>query len=202
MTNAKSLRLFVAIELPETWLHALAELQQRMQTALSQDEALAGVRTRWVRPEAIHLTLKFIGEVEPDRLAPVREQLSRAVPQAPGIELALGRAGSFSERRAPRVIWAAVQTSDAHALRRLAEDVETWLAAAGVPRERRAFAPHLTLARLPNDLNDAMRLRVAAVTGGVETPDVAPFAVEHVSLMQSLLGPDGARYERLGLWPG
>ena len=202
MTTENALRLFVAIELPDAWLRALGELQERMQAALAEDEALAGVRVRWVRPEGIHLTLKFIGEVAPERLPPIRDQIALAVPQAPEIELALGRTGSFSGRRAPRVVWAGVETQQPDMLRRLAEDIETWLAAAGVPRERRGFAPHLTLARLPNDLADGLRARVASVTGAVESPDVAPFKIEHVSLMQSFLGPGGARYERLGWWPG
>ena len=203
MTDEKPalLRLFVAIELPEAWLVALGELQERMRAALSDDSALAGVRVRWVRPEGIHLTLKFIGEVAADRLEPIREQLARAVPEAPGVSLTVARAGSFSDRRAPRVIWAAVYSEQAERLRQLAESIETWLAAAGVPRERRSFAAHLTLARLPNDLSDDLRRRVAELTTGVEAPAVRPFAVEAVSLMQSLLGPGGARYERLGRWP-
>jgi 2'-5' RNA ligase len=201
MTTEKPLRLFVAIELPDAWLQTLGEVQERMRAALSQDEALPGVRLRWVRPEGIHLTLKFIGEVAPDRLPAIRDQVALAVPQAPGMELALGRAGSFSDRRAPRVVWAGVETPHPDVLRRLAEDIETWLAAAGVPRERRGFAPHLTLARLPNDLPEPLRVRVASVTNAVEPPKVAPFTVEHVSLVQSFLGPGGARYERLGWWP-
>jgi 2'-5' RNA ligase len=203
MTTATpaSLRLFVAIELPEAWLAALAGLQQRMKDALAKDPLLTGVRVRWARSKGIHLTLKFIGEAPPERLAPIREQLARAVPESPGITLALGWAGSFADRRAPRVIWAGVQSEQYEKLRALADSIETWLAAAGVPRERRGFAAHLTLARLPNDLPDDARRRIAELTTAVEAPSVPPFEVEAVSLMQSLLGPNCARYERLGRWP-
>jgi 2'-5' RNA ligase len=154
-----------------------------------------------VRPEGIHLTLKFIGNVEAERLEPIKTQLAAAVPGPPGVRLALGRAGSFADSRAPRVIWAGIQPDPPDRLTRIAEAVDTWLAAAGIPRERRAFSPHLTLARLPEDLPDATRRRIAEVTTAVAPPAVAPFDVDAVSLMQSFLGPGGARYERLGRWP-
>ena len=195
------LRLFVAIELPETWLTALGELQDGMKAALAADAQTAGVRLRWVRPEGIHLTLKFIGEVAPARLEPIREHLALAVPEPPAIPLSLGGTGSFQDRRAPRVIWAGVESPQAESMRRLAEAIETWLTAAGVPRQRRGFAAHLTLARLPNDLPDDIRRRIAQVTNSVEAPGPAPFTVDGVSLMRSHLGPGGARYERLGRWP-
>ena len=197
------MRLFVAIELPEAWKDALADLQRRMQEALDADTQTASLRLRWVRPEGIHLTLKFIGEVTADRLPAIQAQLALAVPDLPAMTLRLGWAGSFSDRRAPRVIWAGVYSDEAEALRRLAEGIETWLAAAGVPRERRGFAAHLTLARLPNELPDALRQRVAEITAttGLEQADAPRMKVERVSLMQSHLGPGGARYERLSAYP-
>ncbi len=203
MTNDTSrlLRLFVAIELPQTWLEGLAETQARMKAALAADATTAALRLRWVRPEGIHLTLKFIGEVEPERLEPIREQLGSAVPEVPEATLSLAGVGSFEDRRAPRVIWAGIQTEPAQTLLRLAESIETWLAAAGVPRERRGFRPHLTLARLPDGLSDAQRERAAAITTAVTPAELSPFRIEGVSLMRSLLGPGGARYERLGYWP-
>ncbi len=203
MNNDKPrrLRLFVAIELPQTWLDGLAEVQSRMKAAIEADPALTGVRVRWVRPEGIHLTLKFIGEVEPERLPAIREQLGQAVTEQPGIRLSLARVGSFKDRRAPRVVWAGVQDEPQQSLLKLAESIETWLAAAGVPRERRGFRPHLTLGRLPEAISDAQREHAAAVTTAVELPELAPFTAERVSLMQSFLGPSGARYERLDHWP-
>jgi 2'-5' RNA ligase len=202
MTGEKALRLFVAVELPESWLAALGELQGRMREALAADELLAAVRLRWVRPEAIHLTLKFIGEISPDSLASIREQLAHAVPRQPEVTIHAGGIGSFEDRRAPRVIWAGVRDEPPQSLRVLADSIETWLAAAGIPRERRGFRAHLTLARLPEGLTDEQRRRAAQVTTSVEAPILTPFTVESVNLIQSFLGPGGARYERLGRWPG
>jgi RNA 2',3'-cyclic 3'-phosphodiesterase len=203
MTEAseRPLRLFVAIELPDAWHRALADAQEVLRAALAQDDGLSGARLRWMRPEGIHLTLKFIGEVAPTRVAVLRDQLALAVPARPDIEISLTRIGSFSDRRAPRVVWAGIDTRPARALQPLFESIETWLAAAGVARERRSFRPHLTLARLPDGLTDAQRLRIAEITSAAALPHLPPFTVEGVSLMQSFLGPGGARYERLGRWP-
>jgi len=193
------LRLFVAIELPDAWKDALGRLQDDMRRALARDPSLKDLRLRWVRPENAHLTLKFLGEVEPERLAAIERALAGAVPGPPGVELGLLRAGSFHDRRAPRVIWVSLRAGDA--LRQLAERVETWLAAAGFPRDRRSFAPHLTLARLPEQVPPRLRERAAEITTACPLSSVPPFRVEFVSLMRSHLGPEGSRYERLGAFP-
>lgn len=208
MVNEK-LRLFVAIELPDAWKSALGALQADMQAALAREADLTGVRVRWVRPEAIHLTLKFLGETPAGRLDSVHSALASAVPEAPGFELELWRVGSFSDRRAPRVIWAGIlekEPTGRHQsyhgrLLQLAERIETWLAAGGFPRERRSFAPHLTLARLPEDLDQASREKIATLTGEFAIPPTGPFKVESVSLIRSHLERGGARYERLAAWP-
>ncbi len=203
MTNHEAhLRLFVAVELPQTWLDALADLQERMRRALEADQQTAALRLRWVRPEGTHLTLKFIGNVEESRIDVIKQQLEAAMPEPPGIELRLGRAGTFSDRRAPRVLWCAIDTPQRERLTQLAERIETWLEAAGVARERRALAPHLTLARLPEQLSEAQRQRAAEVTTTVLGATAPPFSVDQVSLMRSHIGPGGARYERLAAFPG
>jgi 2'-5' RNA ligase len=202
-TGTERLRLFVAIELPETWKQALERLQRDMQAALSRDPDLSQVHVRWVRPEGIHLTLKFLGEVPASRLEKIDWALKSAVPALPNFTLSLGRAGSFSDRRAPSVVWAGIldRPLNESDLGALVERVETWFAAASFPREKRSFAPHLTLARLPTDLAVPARQRVADITGRVAAPDAPPFAVERVSLMRSFLERSGARYERLAGYP-
>jgi len=201
VTAERAIRLFVAIELPASWQEGLGDLQSRMQAALDAETDLRDARVRWVKPDGIHLTLKFIGEVAPERLDPIKGQLAAAVSEPPGIEIALSRAGSFSDRRSPRVIWGGIETPQREQLYALAASIETWLAATGVPRERRGFTPHLTLARLPQELPDTIRSRIAEVTTAIQAPEVPPFVVQSVSLMQSHLGRGGARYERLVVYP-
>jgi 2'-5' RNA ligase len=204
-----TLRLFVALELPDTWKQALHALQDESQASLAAHPETKAVRVRWVRPEGIHLTLKFLGQVPQERLEKIDWALRNAVAEPPRFDLTLGRAGSFSDRRAPRVIWAGITEPTSFGPRgildtklyQLAEAIETWFAAAGFPRERRSFAPHLTLARLPEDLSPQLREAVAAITNASPAPRVSPFMVERVSLMRSQLSPGGARYERLAAYP-
>jgi RNA 2',3'-cyclic 3'-phosphodiesterase len=194
-------RLFVAIEPPDAWLTGLGELQEGMKAAFAAHETTASLHVRWVRPETMHLTLKFIGEVAPTRVEAIEAQLAKAVPGKLAMTLSLLRAGSFSDRRAPRVIWAGIGSKPETAPRTLAESIETCLATAGVPRERRGFTPHLTLARLPQELNDAQRLRAAAIASTTPLPELASFEVERISLIESFLSPHGASYERVAQWP-
>jgi RNA 2',3'-cyclic 3'-phosphodiesterase len=201
MMSEKQLRLFVAVEVPKEWKQALATLQDSMQAALARDPLISRARLRWVRPEGMHITLKFIGGVSEGRLQAIQEQLAAAVTEPSGIHLALGRAGSFEERRAPRVVLTTIETPHLQRLHRLAESIETWLEAAGVPRDRRRFTPHVTLARLPDGISDAERRRIAEVTNAVPFPKPASFLVESISLMQSFLEPGGARYVRLSRYP-
>jgi 2'-5' RNA ligase len=195
-------RLFVAIELPEAWKQGLERLQVAMREALTKalGSGPEAPRLRWTRQDGIHLTLKFLGETPVSRLPAIEAALAAAVPAMPGFSLGLGRAGSFSDRRAPRVILATV-TGETQALQLLAERIETRLASAGFPRERRAFQPHLTLGRLPDHLSTQMRQRIAEVTGAEPPPRVDAFRVERVCLVRSYIEPGGARYEQVAAFP-
>jgi len=197
--QAGSLRLFIALDLPESWKAALQSLQEEMQAAISTQLGPM-IRPRWVRPEGIHLTLKFLGDTPASRIDVLRTQIALAVPDEPRFDLSLGRVGSFEQRRSPRVILATVLGED-RALIDLHERIETWLAAAGWPREARTFRAHLTLGRLPDGMDDTTRLAVAGITTAFETPLVPVWHVDKVYLIRSHLGPGGARYERLVAFP-
>lgn len=200
MTSAEGpMRLFVALDLPESWKAALETLQREMQNAI---EVRIGpeVRPRWVRPEGIHLTLKFLGDTPANRVEALKTALAQAVPEAPDFELSLSRVGSFEQRRVPRVILATIAV-EGRVLIELYERVEMWLAAAGWPRETRTFRPHLTLARLPDGFDDATRRAVAELATGFESTQAPVWRVERVHLIRSHLGPGGARYEQLAAFP-
>ncbi|HEU0073129.1 MAG TPA: RNA 2',3'-cyclic phosphodiesterase [Dehalococcoidia bacterium] len=193
------LRLFIALDLPDAWKHALEALQRDMQTAI--DASLGpNIRPRWVRPEGIHLTLKFLGDTPAKRLDALTSALAQAVPAAPGFDLTLARVGAFEQRRVPRVILATI-ASEGRAFIDLYEHIETWLAAAGWPRETRTFRAHLTLARLPDTFDDTTRRAVAGLATTFEAPQAPAWHVERVYLIRSHLGPGGARYEQLAAFP-
>ncbi len=199
-TSDVTMRLFVAIDLPAAWKDALAEQQERMRRTIVTEMSAGSLKIRWVRPEGIHLTLKFLGEVEPERVEGIREALAAAVPEAPALRLSLGGAGAFRDRKAPRVILATV-TGETARLEELARRVDLEMNSAGFERERRGFQPHLTLARLPQDAAPETRELIGELTGRVKPSRVEEFSVSGVQLVRSHLGREGARYEKIATFP-
>lgn len=186
------LRLFVAVELGEAALAALASLQEDLRR-----QGLEGLR--WVRPEGVHLTLKFLGETPAERLPAIEAALGRAVAGVLPHVLRLDGLGTFGSRRSPRVLWVGLQ-GDLEELGRLQQQVESALAQAGFPKEDRRFSPHLTLARVRPETAGALSERIARALAAAQPPE-ATIAVREVSLMRSTLGPGGAVYDRLAAFP-
>ena len=193
MVNEKQLRLFVAVELPKQIKAALATEIERLKQEL-------GPHFRWVPAANMHLTLKFLGDVDDGRAGQLGEALTRAVRQLPPLRLTLVGAGTFPSGREPSVIWAGLG-GDVEALTALHSAVETSLTAAGEAPDTRKFQPHLTLARLRGRLSGSERLSVnedlTRLLSQVRYPDGASFEVRGVSLVRSKLGPDGASYTTL-----
>ena len=194
-----TMRLFIALDLPKTWRQALEVLQRDLQSDIAARLG-AHVRPRWVRPEGIHLTLKFLGDTPADCLETLTTALGQAVTTRPAFDLTLSRLGAFEQRRAPRVILATIAV-EGRVLIDLYERIETLLAAAGWPREKRTFHPHLTLARLPDAMDDATCRAVAALATSFASPEAPIWHVDRVHLVHSHLGPGGARYEYLSAFP-
>jgi RNA 2',3'-cyclic 3'-phosphodiesterase len=188
MTSA--LRLFVAIELPADVQAKLNDLQHGLQ----RDPSLA--RLRWVRPEGIHLTLKFLGETPPEHRAEIEAAVGRAVQGIPPFELHLGKLGTFGSPRSPRVLWVEV-AGNLGRLAKLQSQIEAELAPLGFPTEARRFSPHLTLARVPAErAADAARPLAEAVASPNDPPR-GTIRAESLSLMKSDLGRNGAVYTQL-----
>ncbi len=188
MTESLSLRLFFAVELPGGVREAAAAHAARLRR-------YTGVRANWPRPESLHLTLKFLGEVEASRL----DSLSRAAAAAAGtlapFTLTVEGAGVFPPRGAPRVPWLGVR-DDSGELSRLQLRLENECAAAGFPREPKPYKPHLTLARLrAPQRGEAAAALSEAHSGSTFGPYT--FQVPGFVLMRSELGPGGSRYTPL-----
>ena len=183
-------RAFVAIELPIEALAALARIQDRLRRS---DGGTAG---RWVRREAIHLTLKFLGDVAEDSLPTVFDAVDRACATRSRFEIVLERLGCFPSARRPRVVWVGLRSEDG-ALAALQKAVEEGLTSLGFPRERRAFTPHLTLGRVRHG---ATRADVEALGRTLATTQVGRLATMRVSsvhVIRSVLRPEGAIYSDL-----
>lgn len=185
-------RLFVAIELDGHVQQALNRLQHELQR-----NPLNGLR--WVRPEGVHLTLKFLGETPREKVASITQALAASTAGIAPHELSLGKLGTFGSRGSPRVLWVDLE-GDLEQLRRLAEQVERALMPLGFPPENRRFSPHLTLARVrPESAREVARSLEQAVAA-VTAPKAA-IEVREVALMLSKLGPGGAVYTQLEAFP-
>ncbi len=185
-------RLFVAVELDGHVREALDQLQHELQR-----HGLRGLR--WVRPEGIHLTLKFLGETPRDKVPVIVQALSGSTGGVKPHALALGKLGTFSSRSAPRVLWVDLE-GDLGPLERLQQQVEGALVPLGYPPEGRRFSPHLTLARIRPEEARSVAGPLAQAVAAVASPN-ARIEVKELSLMLSKLGPGGAVYTQLEAFP-
>jgi len=188
-----TLRLYVACELPSEMKESLARIQDALR-------AQGAPEVRWVRPEGIHLTLKFLGEVSQEKVPALCGALAPIVEGIPPLRLSLGELGTFGGRRGVRVLWVGIEGDLKH-LARLLGRVESVLEPLGFPPEGRAFSPHLTLARVPDNVSSGERRRLKELVASVRVPGAPPVTIREVSLMRSILGPGGAAYERVAAFP-
>lgn len=183
-------RLFVAIELPDDTLRAIERVQTTLQRR-APERAL-----RWVRPEGIHLTLKFLGDVPRSQIPAMEAALAEAAAGHDPLSLSIEELGGFPNPQRPRVLWLGV-TGDTAPLARLQADVEKHLAPLGYPRENRPFSPHLTLARVRREASREDVDAVGALTRAGWEGVVSQWEAGAVSLMRSQLKPSGAVYTRV-----
>jgi 2'-5' RNA ligase len=188
-----SIRAFVAIELSD---EVKADLGRQVE--LLRQANLRGLRL--VRPEGVHLTLKFLGETSQSQVAQVAEVVRRIAGSHGSFSLRLADAGVFPPKGHTRVFWVGLG-GDVQELARLQRGVEQALAALGFAKEARAFTPHLTLARMNDGATPGDRRQAAELHLSSWKPGARPMRVEAVSLMRSHLNPNGATYERLAHCP-
>jgi 2'-5' RNA ligase len=187
------MRLFTAIELNEDARRAIAAEQKRIAGVLGRDPESS---LKWIRPERMHLTLVFLGEIEEAHAPAVIDAMGEAIDEAEPFPIVFAGLGLFLARGTPRVLWLGVSTGATEAIelrRRVAER----LLPTGVTIEERAFHPHLTLARW-RETRHAVRARVAAADRGAE---VARVDVGAVTLYQSRLSSSGPTYTMLARAP-
>ncbi len=189
--RVEQLRLFVACELPDDVRGALGRVQDDLRR-------LGAGRLRWVRPEGIHVTLKFLGAVEESRVEALSSALAAAV-EPFELRLRPSTLGGFGGSRL-RVVWVGLE-GDIEALGALAGRVEASLAPLGFSSEGRPSAPHLTLARVPDQAPPAERRRLSELIECYRLPPQPAMTLAEVHLMQSVPGPGGSVYHRLASFP-
>jgi len=174
------MRTFVAVPLSQPCHELLAELQGKMRPL--------GTDVRWVAISSIHLTLKFLGEIDPALVPKMVESLKNATSESP-FKLRLHGLGGFPNLRSPRVIWCGIE-GDADRLITLQKKVEVACAELGFPPENRPFHPHLTLGREQGKRNLQQLLDYIKIAPDFERV----FDVDRYHLYKTVLTPRGAIY--------
>ena len=194
MTNTGSqVRVFVALDIPpkdKLWLtDTIAGLQKSLATGV-----------RWVEPQGIHLTLKFLGNIDAALVDGVQQAMARAAVDAPRFNLCLSGLGAFPNERQPRVLWAGV-SGDLDSLEKIQALLEEELSQMGFARDRRPFSPHLTLGRVRDGASPKQRRDIGQAIGNTRLPLGEVWEVAEIHLIRSTLTPQGARYTSMGSRP-
>jgi len=181
------MRAFIAIALPDAVHAALAQAQSDLRSACRD--------ARWTRPEGIHLTLKFLGEISDAQTKQVVEALI-AMGHFDPFRVEVTGFGFFPQANRPRVFWAGVVAPPA--LAELAGRVEAAMEKTGFAREERSYSPHLTLARFPVPrVQPALQSAVATRA----TESLGKFVASEFFLFESKLSPQGAQYRKVMRFP-
>lgn len=186
----EQIRTFVAIELDDALKAALRQAQKQLERS-----RVAHIG-RWVSPDSIHLTLKFLGNVPVNRVDELRQAIHRACESFAPFHISLTSLRCFPNVRRLRVIWVGVG-GDLETLMRLQRLVESELNRIGFKPERRGFTPHLTLARIRNRARRHEREEMGKLISTEQVDATASMTVREVSLIRSDLKPSGAVYTRL-----
>jgi len=182
---SETIRTFIAFELPPAVIFLLQEVQQELKRL--------NLRARWVRPENIHLTLKFLGDVNPDDIHKIGTAMAGAAIDCLPITLSVRGVGVFPGIKRPRVIWVGLG-GDTQSLLALQSRLEQKLAGAEFPKDKRSFKAHLTMGRIKQAANPAVLRQMIADYAKLSSEE---FTFNQFILFKSDLKPSGAVYSKL-----
>lgn len=187
--NNEQIRSFIAIELPEEVKTGLRRLQTELKLPRHNF-------VKWVAPESIHVTLKFLGNISPQKVAEITKVMEQASQGNVPFQLEISEVGAFPNLRQPRVLWLGIR-GEIDKLVAWQQRIDNGLVPLGFAKETRPFTPHLTLARLREGVSPGDRRDFGELV--MKTPLEVNFKVNvnSLSLMKSQLLPGGAVYSRL-----
>lgn len=183
------IRAFVAVELPSKNLDSVADLVSSL-----RQERLSSLQL--IKPENAHLTLKFLGQVPVSRLTELRKTLDKVAFNKEAFQIAFEGLGGFPNNINPSILWVGLNDTDGF-LQMLASALDEALAPMGFRPETRKFTAHITLARLKHNSTGIDRRNAGDCLKRLRGREQASLGVEGISLIQSLLQPQGTRYIRL-----
>ncbi len=180
----QSVRSFIALELAPEIQKQLRQIQAELKKS--------GADVKWVNPEGIHLTLKFLGNVSPELLEEIKKLINQLAKSYKSFELKISQLGAFPKIEYPRVIWVGMEQRENQVVK-LAQDLEERLIQLGFLREKRAFKSHLTLGRVRSAHNrDQLKKLLQSLTFPRTTMQAGTLI-----LFKSTLTPKGAIYQAL-----
>jgi len=185
----EQVRCFIAISLPDEVKAGLKELQAQLKSGHQTS-------IKWVDPYSVHLTLKFLGGVDGDKISPITAAMAEAVQGVSPFSLKVEGLGAFPNLRRVQVVWVGV-SGEVDKLAQLQQRLEPNLEGLGFAPEKRRFTPHLTLARVRDRASADEREALGQLIGGTKFEAARSFPVEAVNLMKSQLTREGALYSRI-----
>lgn len=188
--TTEQIRSFIAIELPEEIRQKLGELETRLKSGGQS-------QVRWVNPNSIHLTLKFLGNIAAGRVGEITRVIEESAKDIPPFVLEVKDAGVFPNPKRARVAWVGL-SGEVDKLVQLQKNLESKLEPLGFAAEARAFTPHLTIARVNDGASIEERQRFGELVT-VTKFEAGSIKVDTISLMRSQLNRTGAIYGRLSL---
>ena len=183
------MRLFIAVEIGEKLAGGAATLSEELERRATA--AARRAKVTWIPADRMHLTIRFIGEVDEGTASMVRAALEEPLGVAP-FSLTLSGAGTFPKSGTPRVVWLGV-TEGREPLLRVEREITARLTPLGVPEEERAYSPHLTLARV----RDPAGLKSTPLLDGLTDRRIGTTHIDAITLFQSKLSPKGPTYTPL-----
>ncbi len=183
------MRTFIAIELPKEIRNALTLLQEQLRKS--------GSDVKWVNPENIHLTLKFLGERDEKKIKKIIEILDEIVKDKTSFMANISTIGAFPKINFPRVLWAGIDKGD-NEIKEIFKELEEKIAKVGIPKENRPFSSHITLGRTRSTLNRQELVReLNNRQENIPSEINLEFHVTKITLFKSTLTPKGSIYEIL-----
>ena len=182
------MRTFIAITLPEEIKDFLGSLQAQLKKA--------GADVKWVSPKNIHLTLKFLGEIDENNTGKAIGAIETVAAGHSAFQVRLCSLGAFPSLSSPRVIWAAIDEGNSQTIG-IAKELEERLAIIGFEKEGRPFSTHITLGRVRSALNKEKLARLLTDHSEGFSQEQRGFTAEAITLFKSTLQPQGPYYEIL-----
>ena len=186
MKQNATLRLFIAIELPEM-------IRKPLSDSLKDSIVIKKKKARLTSKENLHITLKFLGDVQQDKRGDLQAAIANSVGGIGPFELKIHSGGVFPAIKKPRILWAGFDISKELSV--LVNNLENEFEKIGYSKDLKPFQPHITLARIPDYVSTMIPVEKDEIIQNLEKIDLPPFTVDKISLMKSILLPGKPEYQ-------